>query len=126
VSAFKCAQLREDRLPRWRPILPCLVVSDVEVSTGSVCGQVVVPISEDSSVKWVDVETVAARGVGDDGAVLVVAQVVDPRRRGIGSDNNVLFPFSRKMSIFQTDTENGNMLWIAFMPFLVTRKTSLF
>lgn len=77
-------------------------------------------------MKRIDVETVPARGVGDDGAVLVVAQVVDPRRRGIGSGNNVLFPFSRKMSIFQTDTENGNMLWIAFMPFLVTRKTSLF
>lgn len=60
-------------------------------------------------MKRVDVETVAARGVGDDGAVLVVAQVVDPRCRCVGSNNNVFFSISGEISVVQTDTEKGSM-----------------
>jgi hypothetical protein len=77
-------------------------------------------------MKRVDMETVAARGVGNYGAVLVVAQVVNPRRRGIGLDNDILFPLSREMSVVQTDTENGDMLRIAFMPFFVRRRPAVY
>src|SRR5450756_591929 len=85
VPALVRVEVLTNRLPGRAPELAAVLIAQVEVASGLVVGNGVVAIAADAPVARIAVEGVPARRVGDDAAVAAGAQVVDPRRGGIGT-----------------------------------------
>ena len=77
------------RLPARVPIVARGVVADVQESATDVQRSAVVAIADQSAQPGVPVERVATGGVRDEGEVVLVAQVVDPWQRRVGTADDV-------------------------------------
>src|SRR5699024_9851054 len=75
------------RLPGGGPVVAAGIVPQIEVAAGLV--ELVEHIPQDPAVGAGPGKAVASRMVGDDGAVLRRAQIVDPGGRGIGAVDHV-------------------------------------
>ena len=85
------------RLPGGGPVVAAGIVPQIEVAAGLV--ELVEHIPQDPAVGAGPGKAVASRMVGDDGAVLRRAQIVDPGGRGIGAVDHVFTGGIVKVSV---------------------------
>src|SRR5690606_12566949 len=78
------------RLPARRPIVPALIVAEIDVTPGLVHRNVVETQPREATLCRGLVDAVASRVVGRDGPILGRAQVVGPGARSIGTFDDVL------------------------------------
>jgi hypothetical protein len=83
VAAAIVVELGPRGLPRRRPELFAVPVTDVQVAATGVRRNPVVAVAGQPSEPGITVERVAAGGVGDDPEELLAAEVVDPWERGV-------------------------------------------
>jgi hypothetical protein len=91
VAAGVAVELTLGRLPARVPVVLGVVVADIQEAAANVERGVVVAVPDQPPEPGVAEERIPAGGVGQEGDVVVAAQVVDPRQRRVGAGDDV-FP----------------------------------
>ena len=90
VPAGVVLQRAAHRLPRGGPVLAAGIVPQVDITPALVKGHVVIAVAGQAAQARVEVEGIAPGGIADNAKIVLRAEVVDPRQRGIRARDHIL------------------------------------